>query len=140
MIRPSVLTPFLIRFDPWGSLGESLGPAWGAFGPRLLKTTKKHFWGVSFWTIFVTNVGTVVVTVFCMFSKPLSCYLLVPKAPTDLNFDSFWAPFWSRSEQIWESGNYDSVSEWTRKSSFGGSVFHLDLSFACACFRDLCFL
>ena len=63
---------FDARRDPGEDTGAPLGP-----DPK--KTQKDHFLGPSFWTTFVTYVGTFVLTVLCLLSKPRSCYLFRPK-------------------------------------------------------------
>ena len=65
--------------------------------------------------------------------------VLVPKAPVGLNFEGPLEQLCRHSEQMWKSVNYDSTREGTRKSSFGGLVSHLVLSFVRACFHDLSF-
>ena len=116
-----------------------MGPPWDAFGSRPRKTTKRPLFGLPFWGTIFTYFLTFLMLIFCVLLKPLFYKLLAPKAPADLNFEGLWVPFGTQSQQIWKSWNCVSVWEGMRKSSFGGVVFHLVLSFSCAGFRDVFF-
>ena len=121
---------------PGGGPWDHPGAPWA---PDPKKHQKTHFVGSPCWP----HVGTFLYLFgdwfFTCFLSLSPSFFLAPKAPAGLNFEGLWMPFGTQSEQIWKSGNYDSVWEWTRKSSFGGSAFQLVLSFSCAGFRDLSF-
>ena len=96
-----------------GALEPLLG--WG-----LEKTQKDHFFGPSFWIMFVAYGDTFVVAFFTCFLNLSPSIFLLPQAPEGFNFEGHWPPIRSQSEPIWKSVNCNSMQEGASKSSFRG--------------------
>ena len=67
----------------------------------------------------MTDVGTFCGDILYMFSEPLSFYVSAPIGTCRINFERVGPPIWSQSEQIWKSGNCDSVQEGALQSIDG---------------------
>ena len=74
--------PFWHAFVPWSLSGDALETILG-WGPK--KTQKDHFLRPSFWSTFVTNVGTFEVTFFTCFLNSLLPSFLLRQALPGLN-------------------------------------------------------
>ena len=89
---------FSTKFCFGGCSGGSFGAPWFAFGPRSQKNQKKSLWGASFLIPFFTLFLTFQVTVFYMFSRPLSCHVLGEKNTYGPQFP---VPLGTMFEIIW---------------------------------------